>query len=141
MNKIKVYLAGKMSGLSFEEMNNWRETATKMFNHYSDKIHTENPCKYYNFEIDINTYTQNEVKEFDLWLVKNSDIVLVNLDFPDSIGTAIEMHMSHDEWNIPVIGFGTRENVHPWMLLSLTKLCETMEDAIDHILKFYVPNI
>lgn len=142
MSKIKIYLAGKMSGLSFEQMNAWRDTATKMFNHYSDRIITENPCKYYNFQLDPKNYTEHEIKYFDLWLVKNCDIVLVNLENPDTIGTAIELHEAHDNWNKPVIGFGiSKTPCHPWMELSLTKKCETMEDAIDHILTFYVPNI
>jgi len=141
MNKIKIYLAGKMSRLSFENMNSWREIATKIFHYYSEEIHIENPCKYYNPVTHKGTYTEKEAKEFDLYLVKNCDVVLVNLDFSDSIGTAIECHEGHDNWSKPVVGFGTREDVHPWLLLSLTKRCETMEDAIDHILSFYIPNI
>lgn len=141
MNKIKVYLAGRMSGLTFEQMNNWREDATHLLKTKSDfRIHTENPCHYYNFELNPSTYTEKEVKEFDLFLVKNCDIVLVNLDFLDSIGTAIEIHEAHDNWHKPVIGFGTNV-AHPWMELSLTKKCKTMEEAIDHIMNFYVPNI
>jgi len=139
MNKFKIYLAGKMSGLTFEQMNSWREKATQLFNQSTDLIHTENPCHYYNFELDHDSFTEHEVKKFDLWLVKNCDLVLVNLDYPDSIGTAIELHMAHDEWDKPVIGFGTTQN-HPWIELSLTKQCKTLEEAIEHILLFYLPN-
>lgn len=140
MSKIKVYLCGKMSGLTFEEMNTWRVEATNLLKLHNDDIHMENPCDYYNFELDPSTFTDKECKEFDLWLVKNCDIVLVNLNYPDSIGTAIEMEMA-SRWNIPVIAFGTRDDVHPWMKLCVTKWCKTMEDAIEHILSFYVPNI
>lgn len=138
MKKFKIYQAGKMSGLTMEEMNEWREEATNRFEFISDLIQTLNPCHFYNFEIDPSTYTDFEVKEFDLWLVKNCDLVLVNLDYPDSIGTAIELHMAQ-EWKIPVISFGTAKN-HPWIELCITKRCETLEDAIDHICKFYVDN-
>jgi hypothetical protein len=65
-------------------------------------------------------------------------VVLVNLDFPDSIGTAIELHMAQ-EWKIPVIGFGTAKN-HPWIELSLTKKCTTMQEAVEHIINFYLLN-
>jgi nucleoside 2-deoxyribosyltransferase len=139
MRKPKIYLAGKMSGLTFEEMNKWRSKASELFKLYKD-VHIENPCHYYNFELDKSTYTEIEVKEFDLWLVKNCDIVLVNLDHPDSIGTAIEIHEAHNNWNKPVIGFGTTKN-HPWIELCITKRCDTLMDAVTHIVNFYLPNI
>ena len=139
MNKPKLYLAGKMSGLTFDQMNSWRLKATQMLD---ENFHIINPCNYYNFEIDRSTYTDHEVKQFDLWLVKNSNIVLVNLDYPDSIGTAIELHMAHDEWDIPVIAYGGQNvEVHPWMLESITKRCDTLEDAVNHINSFYLINI
>ena len=140
MSKFKIYLAGKMSGLTFEQMNDWREEVSKLLKSHSYEIHTENPCHYYNFEGE-RDFTEHEVKRFDLWLVKNCDLVLVNLDYPDSIGTAIELHMAHDEWNKPVIAYGG-ENVfvHPWIELSITRRCKTMEDAVEHILEFYLPN-
>ena len=141
MSKPKIYLAGKMQGLSLEDMNGWRQQITNLLLMKTDKsLHIENPVNYYNFEMDRSQYTDKEVKEFDLWLVKNCDLVIVNLDYPDSIGTAIEIHMASAEWGIPVIGFGTRE-VHPWMELSLTKRCKTMEEAVQYIFDFYLPNL
>lgn len=138
INKPKCYLGGKMQGLSFALMNDWRVDAASLM---KENYHTINPCDYYNYEIDRSSYTDLEVKEFDLAMVRNSDIVLVNLEYPDSIGTAIELHMAHDVWGIPVIGYGgDRDSVHPWMQLRLTKWCKTLEDAVDYIDKFYLPN-
>lgn len=143
MRKFKCYMAGRMQNLSFEDMNSWREKATLLLKEKSDNmVHTENPCHFYNFKRDPNTYTEKEVKEFDLHLVKNCDIMLVNLDFADSIGTAIELHMAHDVWGIPVIAFREEHNKsHPWIDLSVTKFCKTLEEAIDHIMEFYFPNV
>jgi nucleoside 2-deoxyribosyltransferase len=140
MRKPKIYLAGKMSGLTFEEMNTWRLKAKELFEEYELDVHLENPCDYYNFELDPDTYTEKEVKKFDLWLVKNCDIVLVDLVHPNSIGTAIEIHEAHDNWKIPVISFGNAV-AHPWMNLSIDKRCNTLEDAVEHIIDFYLPNI
>lgn len=137
--KPTIYLAGKMSGLSFEEMNGWRLEASKLL---KENFHIINPCDYYNFKNDPSTYTEREVKEFDLGRVNGSKILLFNLDYPDSIGTAIEIHMAHDEWHIPVIAYGGKNvQVHPWIELSITKRCDTLEDAINHINKFYLPNL
>lgn len=139
MSKFKIYLAGAMTGLSLEEMNSWRVKATNELQQYSDSIHTINPVNFYNFEMDESTYTEREVKEFDLYQVRNCDLVLVNLDFPNSIGTAIECHEAHDNWKIPVIGFGSKV-AHPWVELSLTKKCWSMEEAIEYIVDFYLVN-
>jgi len=141
MNKVKCYLAGKMSGLTWEQMNGWREEATNLFNKKNNNIHLENPCNYYNFEIDPASFSDHECKEFDLWLIKNCDVVLVNLGFSSSIGTAIELELASRFWNKPVIAYGYHDEVHPWMKLSVTKFCNSLEEAIDHILKFYVSNI
>jgi len=141
MNKFKIYLAGKMNGLTFEQMNTWREEVTKLFDRYFNSIYTINPCHYYNFNLDPETYTEKEVKEFDLHMVRNCDLVLVNLDYPDSIGTAIECHEAHDNWHIPVVAFGGENAfVHPWLDLSITKRCKTLEEAVEYIIEFYAVN-
>lgn len=136
-NKPNAYLCGKMGGLTLEQMNGWRIEATKLL---EENFNVINPCNFYSFQLDPSTYTDREVKEFDLVACKNSKILLFNLDFPDTIGSAIEAHMSHDEWDIPVVAFGGKDVwVHPWILSSITKRCETIEDAVNHINKFYLP--
>lgn len=138
-NRPTVYLAGKMSGILPEIANKWRLEAVELL---KENFKIINPCDYYNFEMDRSTYTDLEVKKFDLWAVENSDIILVNFDFPDSIGTAIELHMAYEIWDKPVIAYGgLHVEVHPWMKLSVTKWCNTLEDAIDHINKYYLPNL
>ena len=60
---------------------------------------------------------------------------------PDSIGTAIEVHMSHDVWGMPVIAFGGDfEKVHPWIKVSVTHWFSTLDEAVNHIYKFYLPS-
>jgi len=141
MNKVKIYLAGKMSGLTFEQMNGWRVKASELLTLHNDNIHVENPCSFYNFELDPSTFSDKECKDFDLFLVENCDIVLVNLEHPDTIGTAIELELA-TRWHKPIIAFnGEKDKVHPWMKLCVTKWCATMEEAIEHILGFYVTNI
>ena len=138
MSKFKIYLFGQMSGLTYEEMNEWREEATKILQLSSDLILTVNPCHFYNFLIDANTYTEKEVKLFDLHQVRTSNLLLGKMS--NSIGTAQELQVAEDN-HIPIIGYGDSNNVHPWMMLALTKMCPTLEDAIDHIVKFYLPNV
>jgi len=135
MRKPKVYLAGAMSGLTLEEMNQWRLMANSSL---KDNFETINPCDYYNLMFDTDTYSELEVKKFDLWAVKHSDIILVNLDCPNSIGTAIELQMAFDVWHKPVIAYGGNNAfVHPWILLSITKRCNKLKEAVTYINEYY----
>lgn len=127
-----VYEAGRMTGLSYNEMNDWREEATKLFNQYD--IKTINPVTYYNFEMDKN-FTDKECMLFDLTAVNKSDIILVNLHY-DSIGTAIELYEAYKS-NKPVIGFGAHENLHPWMKECCYKICDDLIDAVNYITSYY----
>jgi L-fucose isomerase-like protein len=143
MSKFSIYLCGAMSSgkfgmLSYEEMNGWRANADMLFQGYDGEIHTINPCHYYNFSLDKSEYTEKEVKLFDLHVLKNSNIVLYNANFPDSIGSAMELIVA--EMNgIPIIAYGNAKN-HPWIELCYTKICSTLEEAVEHIMTFYYPN-
>ena len=95
-NKLSIYLAGAMSGKSFEEMNAWRveikNILTHMGSYHDCNIRVTNPVEYYNF-IEKRHKTEKEVMQFDLSRVKSSDIVVVNLDgINTSIGTSMELY-------------------------------------------------
>ena len=88
MNKVKIYLAGKMSGLTFEQMNGWRVKASELLTLHNDNIHVENPCSFYNFELDPSTFSDKECKTLIyfllkivilFWLILNIQIQLVQL--------------------------------------------------------------
>jgi len=96
-----------------------------------------NPVEYYNFEMDLTNISEKEIKDFDLTAVRKSDIVLVNFNYPDSIGTAQELQVAEDN-HIPIIAFGT-EKAHPWMELNVSKRCTTLEEAVEYIVEFYLP--
>lgn len=141
---LKIYLAGKMGGLIFEEMNKWRcETRRKLLSQaemFSKKISVINPVLYYNFE-EKRHQTEIEVQEFDLAHVISSDIIVVNLDgLSNSIGTIIELHNAHYHHKIPVIAFGKRElydNLHPWVKNDITRVECDIDGAIAYIKDFY----
>lgn len=137
--KDTIYLAGKMSGLSIEEMSQWRNDFKFKLNCFTDKFHIVSPTDYYSFEAKKHK-TEREVMDYDLWIVKNSTIIVVNLDHPNSLGTAIELYEAYKYCNIPVIGFGTTTN-HPWIEECVTVKFDTMDEVIDHVMEFYVPHI
>lgn len=145
MKKLKIYLAGKMSGLPFEEMNSWRQNLKMQLElaaHISGyQIQVINPVDYFNFE-EKKYQSEIEVEEYDLAHVVSSNIIIVNLDgLSSSDGTKIELHDAHYHNRIPVIAMGNSKqyaDLHPWIRNDITRVEETMEDVVRYIQEFYM---
>ena len=86
MKKIKIYLAGKMGGLTLAAMNKWRIDAKHLLVAEADKsdcvVEVVNPVVFYNFE-EKRHQTEIEVEEFDL--AQLSDLDIINLDLPRKV--------------------------------------------------------
>ena len=143
MKTFKIYLAGGMQNLSFEEQNEWREHVRKELEqeYYNGNIkyHLDiiNPCRYYNFN-ECRYDSLTEVMRFDLHHVKTSDLMLVNFNDPQSIGTAMEIATCYEK-GIPVIGFCDKEKcLHNWLMCASEKILDTEEDAIKYVVDFYL---
>lgn len=145
MNNLSIYLAGAMSNCkSFEDMNTWRVEIKNMLTHmasyYDCDVKVVNPVDYYNFN-EKRHKSEKEVMQFDLSLVKKSDIVIVNLDgINTSIGTSMELYECYRS-HIPVIAFGSDEeyeNIHPWIRECITRHESNMEDVATYIKEFYM---
>ena len=142
---MKIYLAGKMSGLSFEKMSEWRDIISDelidIASYHDKQLSVVNPVLYYNFE-EKKQQTEIEVEEFDLAHVISSDIIIVNLDgLKDSIETIIELHDAHYHHKIPVIAFGSKElydNLHPWVKNDITRVEDDIDSVIMYIRDFYM---
>lgn len=145
MRYLKIYLAGKMSGLSFEEMNHWRTKLKKQLLKAAEatgyQIQVINPVDYYNFE-EKQYQSEEEVMDFDLAHVISSDLIIVNLDgLNSSDGTKIELHDAKYHNHIPVISFGNMQiynDLHPWIKKNITRVEQTMEDVVKYIKDFYM---
>ena len=138
--KWQVYLAGKMGGLSFEEMNNWRKDAKakllSLSSYTGYKCSVINPVDFYNFE-KVEYQNKEEVMDYDLFHVENSDFLIVNANgLTDSIGTVIEVY---NAWThkIPVFVFGKYENEHPWITRCITRFEPDIESIIKYLRDFY----
>ena len=133
MDKFQIYLCGAMSGLTFDESNKWREETRLYFStHDNKRVICINPNDYYNFKIPTHK-SEHEVKEFDLYKLRHSNLILANLDHINtSIGTAMELQVAHDT-NIPIIAFGDVINVHPWIADTIWRTEDTLENACEYI--------
>lgn len=138
------YLCGGM-GLfwkeRFNEGNEWRVDIKDRIEQISNgKVKCCNPNDYFNF-LDRSTYeSDKEVMEFDLYKVRNSDLVIVNFNDPKSIGSACEMAMAY-ELKIPIIGLcenGEEKILHPWLKEFCNRVFTDREELILYVTKHYV---
>lgn len=136
-----VYLSGGMGNLSFDEQYQWRkqiQNAIKFsgFN-FKKNIEFFNPVNYYNFT-EKRHRTEREIVEFDLNALRNSDLVIVNFNDPKSLGTCAELAIAY-EMRKPVIGINESGcELHPWLVEFTTRMCDTIEESIEHVINFYL---
>lgn len=140
MEKVKIYLSGGMGSLSFEEQSKWRKQTIDAitYNYESEKKSLFfNPVDYYNFK-EVRYRSEREVMEFDLYNLRNSNLVIVNFNDPKSIGTAMELLLAK-ELHIPVIGFGVNgQTIHPWLLECCTRVCDSLKEVVEYAVEFYL---
>ena len=145
--KYKIYLCGAMSCYyeenEYEKATKWRERAEIYFANNTDNFRCINPCNY--FSISDNYHTSDyEPMRFDLRKVKESRVVLVNLESLDkSLGTSDEILYAYLN-DVPVIGFLEDESlintVHEWKLCQIDRIevgNGAQERAMEYIKNYY----
>ena len=143
-NGLTIYLAGKMSGLSDSEMRQWRNLLKSELEKYSNmanyKTNVVSPCDYFNFN-EQRYQNEQEIMKFDLSLVRDSDIVIVNTNgLNSSIGSIIEVY---EAWknDIPVIAYdenGDYKIIHSWLKCCITRADSCVIDICEYIKDFYM---
>ena len=140
METIKIYLSGSMAGISLEEQSKWRQKVMDAINHgyeHEKKVVFFNPVNYYNYK-EQHHKSEKEIMEFDLYNLRNSDLVIVNFNNVWSIGTAMELMLAK-EMHIPVIGWNpSGEELHPWLVECTTRLCDDLRETVEHVVNFYL---
>ena len=143
-----LYLAGAMSCYFNTEQHDypkmWREEAKKYAEEFYDDIMTISPTDFYEIGKDYHK-SESEAMRFDLRMVRESDIVLVNLkDLDASLGTSDEILYAFISGK-PIIGFLEDEteyrNIHPWKVEQIDRIetgKDAMKKAIDYIYRYYV---
>jgi nucleoside 2-deoxyribosyltransferase len=136
--KKTVYLAGAISYFyntnQRERATGWRDIAEKYLEFYEIKCF--NPCKESQHAWE---QPQNGTMKQNYFYLKNSDIILVNLDMiNDSIGTVWELSVGWMEHK-PIIAFGKTnwlERPHTQSLIDVK--VDTLEEALEYISEMYV---
>lgn len=133
-----------MCNLSLEEQTKWRDAICSDLHTYNNFNHNSKynlnilkPTDFYNFE-NVEYKSQKEVMKFDLNLVRNSDLIIVNFNDPRSIGTAMELLIANEN-HIPIIGLNEEnKELHPWLVECCMRICDTYDELIEHIERFYL---
>lgn len=144
MGEFRIYLSGGMSGLSQEEQSVWRDRMAKAILTEADlrdydkyDIVFFDPTKHYSL-FDVEHKSEREAFEYDIHMLRNSNLVLVKFNAPNSIGTAMEIAIAR-ELRIPVIGLNSSKyELHPWLIECCTRICDNNREIVDHIADFYL---
>ena len=140
MENVKIYLSGGMSNLTLEEQLGWRNRVAGaiVYNRETTKHPIFfNPPNYYSTDT-VSHKSEREAMEFDLYNLRNSNVVVVNFNVPQSIGTAMELAIAK-EYHIPIIGLNENNNeLHPWLTECCTRICDTLVELVDHVTNFYL---
>lgn len=140
MENVRIYLAGGMSGLSIEEQVQWRnqfKNAIKYNYEPTKSYDVFSPPDYYSPSTDAHK-SEREVMEFELAHLRKSDLVVVNFNVPESLGTAMELMVAKEN-NIPVVGLNKNGVVlHPWLVECTTRICDDIKELVEHVVKFYL---
>lgn len=132
-----IFLSGGITGLPPEKGLKWRTYVKHTIEEDSD-VRVINP------HIDYSSFSDQEARDWDLYWLKKSFLVVVNFNDVRSIGTAQEVAIAK-EYGIPVIGLvdvNLVAQLHPWLKTCCTKLFvdsgSGLDDLIEYINNYYI---
>lgn len=142
LKTLKIYLAGPCKNVE-DEGRGWREKVAEKLASIADwsedpPIHIEvfDPTKYFSYS-EKKHKTDHQVMSYYYHNIKDSDLVLVNLnDTESSCGTCMELQYAADH-DIPIVGFGS-DNMYAWALCHLEVQFPNATEALDYIRDYYI---
>ena len=76
--------------------------------------------------------------EFDLYKVRNSDLIIVNFNDPNSLGTMAELAIAYEK-RIPIIGLNEdRNELHSWQIEMCARIFDNIGDMIMYVKDYYL---
>jgi len=140
--KMKIFLAGRIEGLSWKDANNWREDAIIfLWGGISNDVY--NPCSFIPKEHRNSLLNANNIHnrigmiDNNFKYIRQADVILVNLDVA-SIGTLLELGAAHI-LHIPIVAFNIGQcKEHPSIKNIIDCQCDTLEEACEYILKLSI---
>ena len=136
---------GKFGKDEFDKGNAWRVYCEKELRDFAKNWRTNctvkvhNPNDYYNFLQNPPLYdNQREVMEFDLNLVRHSDLIIINFNDVYSLGSMAELAIAYEKC-IPIIGLNIdRQVLHPWQECMCSRIFNDIDELLDYVEDFYL---
>lgn len=139
---IKVYTCGAMKNKTTEEAMAWRNELENCLNMSGVVTSVFKPPKFYNYD-NLKHQSEAEIKEFELAKLRESDVLVVELDgIESSVGSCMELgyaNAMNDFGNkhIFIIAYNnTGKNVHPWVIDSCIRVEDSLEDIAYYIVNY-----
>ena len=141
-DKLKIFLSGGMSNISEEDSKKWRRLfkQVKYKNlsscEYASSYTYFNPTTLYKPSEPYDPFYEAEAMNYDLYLVKHSDIIIVNFNSLSSIGTAQEVMLAYT-LNKPIIGMiedDKYDQLHPWYKEECMKIFKYKPEELEEII-------
>jgi nucleoside 2-deoxyribosyltransferase len=129
---VKVYLAGPISGCTYDEARGWRDHVTKLLRQRDPKIKVFDPMvrDYRGHEQEpevIDLIVEQDKKDID-----QSDVLMVCFDKP-SVGTSMEvLYAWEQDVRILVINRSGKP-LSPWLSYHSDTVVETFEQAVAEV--------
>lgn len=128
---MRVYLAGKMAGLTHSEMSEWRTKAKLLLEDHGFEV--LNPVL---SSIDEDS-SGKEIVANNKAMIRKSDIILAEFDHKDpSFGTIGEVVFS-SELQIPVVSWGLHPIRSPWIQEHVVRHFCGLEEAVAYLIGSY----
>lgn len=157
----KIFLSGAMNGLlssggdrqtsntkwrnDFRNYMIWAKENSELYK----KVICFSPTDHYSYD-DKEYDKEEEVLNYNIWNLKNSDLVVVYFNKIDSLGTAAELALAHFGFGIPVFGIDERQPIVAGDLVlqpheidftvrnCIDKMFKSMDDCVQYITDYYL---
>ena len=141
MNKTTVYLAGGITGLSLEEATEWRKLSKDLFKSFGNGYFSCFLPTDHFLDFSKNN-DERAAMNYDLYKLRHSDILLINMNNPESLGTMAEISLAY-ELRIPMVAYVDKKDavdkIHPWQQCMIDGWFSSLGDAVDYIINNYNP--
>lgn len=148
-DKLKIFLSGGMSNIPEEDSKKWRRLFKQFkYKHslsydYSQPYNYLNPTTLYKPSEPYDPVYEKEAMTYDLFCVKQADVIVVNFNSLSSIGTAQEIMYAHT-LNKPIIGMieeDKYDQLHPWYKEECIKIFKYKPDELEETIKTIIEYI
>lgn len=135
---MNIYLAGGITGLSIEEQTAWRIKFQQLLEDIgiTNKVTAFNPVDHIE-DLHPNKMDEKQAMDYDLTMLRKSDLVIMNFNNPNSIGTACELGIAYEK-RIPILGLNLNKvELHPWQKLICHKIFTEWDDMVEYFIKHF----